>query len=101
MAGVVRLGDLCSCVCCCHHNPKCRGTIGIAITGANSVLTNSSPTVRLTDMFMCDCGHPTFVVSASSTVFAEKLQVARLGDVVSGCPTGIIITSSDNVLNTR
>jgi len=79
----------------------CVGTIGIAVTGATSVKTNGSPTVRLTDMFICGCGHPTFVVGASSSVFAEGLPVARLGDPVSACPVGTIISASGNVFNSK
>ncbi len=79
----------------------CIGTIGVFVTGANSVMTNSSPTVRLTDMAICGCGHPTFVVGASGTTYVEKLPVARLGDPVSACPVGTIITASSNVFNSK
>ncbi len=102
MLGVVRLGDICLCVCCCHHHPTCRNTIGIAITGANSVLSNSLPTVRLNDMFICDCGHSAFVTSASSSVSAGKLNIARLGDSVRSCAgAGTIITASENISNLK
>jgi len=101
MPGIAKLGDLCSCVCCCHPPIPCVGTIGVAVTGANTVLTNGAATVRLTDMFICGCGHPTFVVGASGTTFAEGLPVARLGDPVSACPVGNIITASGDVFNSK
>lgn len=97
MPGIAKVGDLCSCYCKCHG----KKTIGVSVNGANSVLTNGSPTARLGDMFMCDCGHPTFVVSSSSTVSAEGILVARLGDSVAACPVGTIITSSNDVNNAQ
>ncbi len=87
-----RVGDLVSCVCCCHSG--CRHTIGTIITGAKSVYAENQQVARLGDIALCDCGHITIIVTSAKSVYAENQQAARLGDVVSACPVGTIITSS-------
>lgn len=101
MPGIAKTGDLVQCICCCHPPIPCVGTVGILVTGEASVLTNGAPTVRISDMAICGCGHPTFVVGGSSSVFAGGSPVARLGDPVAGCPNGTIISASSNVLNNK
>jgi len=98
MAGVARINDMVSCTCCCHPPTPCIGTVGFFVQSAVTVNANGLGVVRLGDMAMCVCGHPTFVVGGSSTVLAEGIGVARLGDAVSGCPVGTIVTSSSDVI---
>jgi uncharacterized Zn-binding protein involved in type VI secretion len=97
MPGLVRAGDLCSCVCPCHDSPI--GTIGVFVGGAGTVTSNGIPTMRVGDMAICSCGHMTLVAAGSPTVTAEGRGVARVGDPVVGCPSGTIITGSSDVTN--
>ena len=92
MSLIARTTDLCACVCSCHPTPI--GTIGTFITGASTVITEGERTVRLGDIAICSCGHITIAVTSASTVCAEDILVSRLGDAVSACPVGTIITSA-------
>ncbi len=94
--GIARINDMVSCVCCCHQT--CISTVGYFITSSDNVISNQLGTVRIGDMAICDCGHPTFVVTGSDVVLVNSIGVGRITDTVSGCPVGTIITSSENIL---
>lgn len=101
MPGIVRTGDLCSCICCCHPPIPCVATIGVFVAGAGTVTAEGASVVRIGDMAICSCGHPTFLVGGSSTVTAEGVAVGRLGDPVAACPVGNVITSAGTVTNSQ
>jgi uncharacterized Zn-binding protein involved in type VI secretion len=71
---------------------------GFIISGASTVLINGQPVARNTDMVIGSCGHTGIITSSSPVVLAEGLGVARIGDSVSGCIIGQIVTGSENVL---
>lgn len=97
MPGVAKIGDLVSCVCCCHSDPTCVQTVGTIITGSGTVTVNGAPMALVGDLAVCSCGHITTIVGSSGTVIGENRGAARIGDAVSGCPVGTIISGSGNV----
>lgn len=72
--------------------------VGGPISGpcAPTVLIGKLPAARITDLCIC-VGPPDMIVKGSATVFIQKLNAARIGDltthggvIVMGCPTVII-----------
>lgn len=96
MSQAVRVGDLCSCICPCHDSPV--STIGTFVTGSPDTLINGKASVRVGDIAVCTCGHPTICVGGSPDVITNGRKQARVGDPVSSCPVGTIITGSNDTL---
>lgn len=92
MSNISKIGDIAVGTCVCHNPPI--PWVGIAVTGANSVLTNGNPTCRISDIFL-SC-HAGIVASGAGSVIAEGSPVARIGDVTVGCGIGVIVTGSGN-----
>jgi hypothetical protein len=49
---------------------------------------------RLTDITVGGCGHTGTIVTASSLAFCNVLGKARIGDLVTGCNIGTIVTGN-------
>lgn len=95
MPSVSRIGDTFKAICCCHKH--CRSVTGVIVTGSANVIANGSQVALLNAIGKATCGHTAIIVSASPNVVANSLGVARIGDVVTGCPHGTIVTGSPNV----
>lgn len=95
MPSVARIGDVFKAVCCCHKH--CRHVTGVIVSGSANVISNGSSTALMNSIGKATCGHTAIVVSASPNVIANSLGVARIGDAVTGCPHGIIVSGSANV----
>lgn len=94
MARVARVGDRTEGTCSCHPTPISVG--GQIETGSPDTYVNGRAVARLGDTIRADCGHTAEIVSASATVFANKIQVARDGDRGEGCYSCTIIEGSDD-----
>jgi len=81
--------------CCCHSG--CVSYVTTFITGATTVLTNGSVTCNYSTIGIASCGHPTVVITKSSTVFAENLGVHRLNDIGTNCGIYTVVTNSPDV----
>jgi len=81
-------------ICCCHNNPTCISMGGYIIGGSPNVISTSQKQGRLLDTTIGFCGHTGIIISVSSTVNANSLGDARIGDAVTGCNIGTIITGN-------
>ncbi len=88
---VTRKGDFCSGHDCFSPRPS--------IQGSPTVFVNSRPVHRVTDAWAVHCCGPSChgaeLACGSSTVFADGLQIGRVGDCVS-CGSAVM-TGSHNV----
>lgn len=96
MAASARVTDLWSGICCCHSNPTCIPMGGLIVTGSPNDNSGGLAQARLTDMTIGWCGHPGIIVTSSPNVFTNTHGKARIGDQVTGCNIGKIITGSPN-----
>jgi len=78
--------------CCCHVDPTCISMGGYIIEGSDDCLADSQKQGRLTDMTIGYCSHTGTIVSSSDTVSSNSLGKARVGDEITGCNIGNIIT---------
>lgn len=92
---VSKVGDVGIGVCPCHLSPVGYNTV--FISGASSVNTSGAATCNLTTIGIASCGHPTVVLSVSSTVTAEGTGVHRIGDVGENCGAYVTVSGSSNV----
>ncbi len=94
MAFSARIGDIWTGICCCHVLPPCIPMTGFVITGSPNAQSGNSPQARLTDMTIGACGHPGIIVTASVNALANSLGKARVGDQITGCNIGVIVTGN-------
>jgi hypothetical protein len=95
MIGAARATDIFSGICVCHKDP-------ISMTG---IICTTSPDsggenlgfARCTDIVVGGCGHVGIIVTCSSQVIVNDLGMARMGDFVTGCLIGTIVTSSGSI----
>ncbi len=90
-----RLTDLWTGKCCCHHDPDCEEMSGNIITASPNGLSANLGQARLTDVTIGFCGHTGKIVTGSSSAFMNNLSKARIGDNVTGCNIGIVITGNN------
>lgn len=83
---VCRLGD----VCTGHH-----GSGAPSITGASSVFINGFPVNKVYDHWRKHEHTDPVLLTGSTTVFVETLNMGRVGDLLSCGAT--VATGSDNV----
>ena len=94
MPGIVRVGDLCSGHGCYPPRP--------AIEGSPSVFMNSRAIVREGDKYASHCCmccdkpkcHESVVQKASSNVYADGIEIARVGDPIA-CGSACAQASTD------
>ena len=83
-----------------HVCPMVTGVVphvgGPIMLGAPTVLTQSLPQARVTDVLTC-VGPPDMIAMGSTSVFVTGLPAARMGDatahggvIILGCPTVLI-----------
>jgi len=96
MAASARVTDLWSGICCCHPPAPCIPMVGPIIVGSPNTTSGSLAQARLTDMTIGFCGHPGFIISASGNHKTNSLGSARVGDSVTGCNIGVIVSGSPN-----
>ncbi|MCK5015816.1 MAG: hypothetical protein KAS32_01990 [Candidatus Peribacteraceae bacterium] len=94
MPPVVRINDMFVGTCCCHSKPTCIDIAGLLIVGNAVHVVEGSPQSRVGDMGIGFCGHPTILVTGSPTNFSGGPPKGRIGDTVTGCVTGIMVTGA-------
>ena len=90
--------------CCCHdkNNPSqdgndCITMGGFIIEGSSDMGSSAFAQARELDKTIGWCmRHTGFISTSSLTVFCNTLGKARVGDEVSGCNQGKIITGAPN-----
>jgi len=87
-----RLTDIWSGICCCHDDPKCVPMSGRVLTGASKNKSGGLSQAILTSKTQGWCGHIGQIVTASATVKTGSRGKARIGDIVTGCNIGIMVT---------
>jgi uncharacterized Zn-binding protein involved in type VI secretion len=97
MSGAARLTDMWTGICCCHHDPDCISMQGQIINASANTLGNTLGIARLTDMTIGNCGHTGIIVSGSPAINVNTLAKSRIGDLVTGCNKGYIVTGSENI----
>jgi len=95
MPGVARIGDVFKAICCCHSG--CEDVSGVIVSGSANVFANGINVSFCSAIGIASCGHTAIIVSCSPNVLVNGIGCARLGDIVSGCPKGVIVSSSANV----
>lgn len=81
MTLVTRVGDIGSGSCPAHKGRKSYNTI--FVPGQSTVLAEGSPVIRVGDVGLSTCGHPTVALMGAVTVFAVASNVHRVGDIGS------------------
>lgn len=81
MTLVARVGDIGSGSCPAHKKRKNYNTI--FVPGQSTVFAEGLPVIRLGDIGLASCGHPTVALMGAITVFAVASNVHRLGDIGS------------------
>jgi uncharacterized Zn-binding protein involved in type VI secretion len=89
-AGVTVLG-LWTGVCCCHHDPDCISMTGRVLTGSPNVFSSSQAQGRLTDLTIGACGHIGRIITGTPVIFANGIQKAFVGSIITGCNQGRVI----------
>jgi hypothetical protein len=79
-------------ICCCHPPAPCIGMSGYILEGLDTLLTGGEKQAQLLHLTIGDCGHTGYIVTASSTVSGSGRGKVRVGDQVTGCNIGNIIT---------
>ncbi len=87
MAGVSKIGDLCS----GHGNCRSRPII----TGSSNVFVNGVPVSKVGDSLAVHCTHPGTIITGSVGIFVNGSPIASVGSSVD-CGS-VIITGSSNV----
>jgi uncharacterized Zn-binding protein involved in type VI secretion len=90
--------------CCCHDDndwdkdgDECIPMGGFIIEGSGDMGSSAFAQARETDRTIGWCNrHMGFISSSSLTVLANNLGKARVGDGVSGCNQGELITGTPN-----
>jgi hypothetical protein len=89
-----RIGDAWIGICCCHSKPTCVSMGGIIISGSPNAKSGGPSQSRLIDTTIGWCGHPGMIISSSLRSKTNTLGKARIGDSITGCNIGIIITGN-------
>jgi len=98
MSATSRLTDMWSGICCCHPPYPCISMGGQIITASSDTESSGLAQARLTDVTQGWCGHTGTIVTGSPNVFTNGLNDARIGDQVTGCNIGEIITGDSSHL---
>jgi len=96
MADTSREFDQWNGICCCHPPAPCVPMGGWIITGSADTIAQGQKQARLVDMTVGYCGHTGQIVSASSGVDCNSRGKVRVGDQVTGCNIGNVITGLPN-----
>jgi uncharacterized Zn-binding protein involved in type VI secretion len=67
---------------------------GTIITGSGNAKSGGPSVARLTDIVIGYCGHTGVIVTASGVNLTNALGKARVGDQVTGCTIGTIVTGN-------
>lgn len=94
MSSQSRLTDLWTGRCCCHNDPDCRDMTGPIITASENGISGGLAQARLVDITIGSCGHTGRIVTCSSTAILNSRGKARIGDLVTGCNIGVIVTGN-------
>ena len=94
MPKVSRISDIWTGICCCHPPAPCIAMSGPIVQGSPTHISGGLKVGRLTDMVIGYCGHPGKIVTSSSKNFSNGLGKARIGDQVTGCTIGKLVTGN-------
>ena len=88
-----KVGDVAPGTCVCATSNPYPAT-GVVTTGSAQLLTAGTPVaLGVSSIVMFPCG--TSIITATSvSLLTTGMQVARMGDVVSGCGNGTLTASS-------
>jgi len=89
-----RLTDIWVGICCCHSNPTCIPMSGPIITSSANHVSLGLGQARLTDMTIGGCGHTGTIVTGAPTCVTNSLPKARIGEMVTGCNIGNVVTGN-------
>jgi len=78
MSGVSRIGDVGQGTCPSHDSP--RPYITVFNTGASTVTAEGMPVVRVGDVGISTCGHPTVALTGAPISTVEGIIMHRQGD---------------------
>lgn len=81
MANVSRTGDVGTGRCPAHDSTKTYNTV--FMSGSIPQTAEGSPIVRVGDVGISSCGHPTVALSGAPTSRSASLDIHRIGDVGS------------------
>jgi len=65
---------------------------GFIISGWPNSISGNSSQATLISATIGACGHPGIIVTASPNVLTNSLGKARIGDSVTGCNIGVVVT---------
>lgn len=92
MPQIARVGDMGIGTCPCHTSPI--SYITIFASGSPNVTADGSSVVRVGDIGVASCGHPTIALSGSGISDADGISIHRIGDTGVNCGTYITISGS-------
>ena len=87
-----RVGDVGVGVCPCHKSPV--GYVTVFVSGSALSKSDGLSEVRIGDVGVGSCGHPTVALSGSSTTFADGIGLHRVGDVGANCGPYVSVSGS-------
>jgi hypothetical protein len=74
---------------------------GVIIQGSPNIKSGNSPQGRIIDFTIGECGHTGIIITGSPNSKGNSRGKARIGDQVTGCNIGIIITGNPtHLINT-
>ena len=79
MSGICRAGDVGAGSCSAHDSTKSYNTV--FVPAQSTVFSEGSPVIRIGDVGLSTCGHPTICLSGAATVLCVGSGVHRIGDV--------------------
>lgn len=100
MPNTSRQMDMWTGICCCHPPVPCIPMVGYIIGSSPNVTSGGMKQGMTTHMTIGACGHPGMIVTGSPTLQSNGMGDARVGDLVTGCNIGVIITgNSTHIVN--
>ena len=94
---VCRVSDIGIGVCPAHKSP--RSYITVFGSGAKTVLAEAKQMVRVGDVGVSSCGHPTIALVGSKTVLCEGAAVHRCNDTGANAGPYVATTAAVTVSN--
>ena len=94
---VCRTSDIGVGVCPAHKSPK--SYVTVFCTGAKTVMAENKAVVRVGDIGVSTCGHPTVALTGSQSVMSEGAMLHRCNDVGANAGPYVAVTSALTVGN--
>jgi len=96
MADSARVTDEWIGICCCHEDedPPCPVMGGWIIDSCPKTDSSGLGQSRISNTTVGYCGHTGTIVSGASKALCGSLGMARIGETVTGCNIGEVITGA-------